>query len=354
MKPIRLTICGWGPYKGKQEIDFTGLEKRGLFLITGPTGAGKTTIFDAITYALYGSMSGEMREKNSVRSDFADPETPTYVELVMSHGEKRYEIYRNPEYLRPSKRAKGLTKEREKARITCADGTALEGSSEVTRFVQELLRLDLRQFKQLSMIAQGEFARLLVAPPGEKTRIFRELFGTELYERMEAKLKGKALELYKQVMECRHKMEEDISLLSREALFGDQEKEERFRELISAEGYYYEGILSLLGEAGAFMEGEVRQAEEDCQKAEEEMRSLLTEQEGAKNLCSLLEKLEAEKKKRAELLERKEEIALCQKTLTRKEKAAELLPEEEKCEAALLLATNLEKKKLDKTEFPYS
>ena len=241
MKPIRLTICGWGPYKGKQEIDFTGLEKRGLFLITGPTGAGKTTIFDAITYALYGSMSGEMREKNSVRSDFADPETPTYVELVMSHGEKRYEIYRNPEYLRPSKRAKGLTKEREKARITCADGTALEGSSEVTRFVQELLRLDLRQFKQLSMIAQGEFARLLVAPPGEKTRIFRELFGTELYERMEAKLKGKALELYKQVMECRHKMEEDISLLSREALFEDQEKEERFRELISAEGYYYEG-----------------------------------------------------------------------------------------------------------------
>ena len=324
MKPIRLTICGWGPYKGKQEIDFTGLEKRGLFLITGPTGAGKTTIFDAITYALYGSMSGEMREKNSVRSDFADPETPTYVELVMSHGEKRYEIYRNPEYLRPSKRAKGLTKEREKARITCADGTALEGSSEVTRFVQELLRLDLRQFKQLSMIAQGEFARLLVAPPGEKTRIFRELFGTELYERMEAKLKGKALELYKQVMECRHKMEEDISLLSREALFGDQEKEERFRELISAEGYYYEGILSLLGEAGAFLEGEVRQAEKDCQKAEEEMRSLLTEQEGAKNLCSLLEKLEAEKKKRAELLEK-----------------------EEKCEAALLLATNLEKKKLD-------
>lgn len=163
-----------------------------------------------------------------MRSDFADPETPTYVELVMSHGEKRYEIYRNPEYLRPSKRAKGLTKEREKARITCADGTALEGSSEVTRFVQELLRLDLRQFKQLSMIAQGEFARLLVAPPGEKTRIFRELFGTELYERMEAKLKGKALELYKQVMECRHKMEEDISLLSREALFEDQERKNAF------------------------------------------------------------------------------------------------------------------------------
>ena len=79
MKPIRLTICGWGPYRGKQEIDFTGLNRRGLFLITGPTGAGKTTIFDALTYALYGCMSGEMREKNSVRSDFADTDIPTYV-----------------------------------------------------------------------------------------------------------------------------------------------------------------------------------------------------------------------------------------------------------------------------------
>ena len=84
MKPVKLTICGWGPYKEKQEIDFEGLMDRGLFLITGPTGAGKTTIFDAITYALYGNMSGEIREKNSVRSDFALADTPTFVELLMT------------------------------------------------------------------------------------------------------------------------------------------------------------------------------------------------------------------------------------------------------------------------------
>ena len=112
MKPIRLIICGWGPYRGKQEIDFTALNRRGLFLIAGPTGAGKTTIFDALTYALYGNMSGEMREKNSVRSDFADVDTPTYVELVMTHGGGEYKIYRNPEYLRPRKRAEGFTKEK--------------------------------------------------------------------------------------------------------------------------------------------------------------------------------------------------------------------------------------------------
>ena len=97
MKPVKLTLCGWGPYKEKQEIDFTGFNERGLFLVTGPTGAGKTTIFDAITYALYGNMSGGMREKNSVRSDFAKGETPTYVELIMTHAGQTYEIYRNPE-----------------------------------------------------------------------------------------------------------------------------------------------------------------------------------------------------------------------------------------------------------------
>lgn len=85
MKPVKLTICGWGPYKEKQEIDFSGFKERGIFLITGPTGAGKTTVFDAITYALYGNMSGEVREKNSVRSDFAKADTPTYVELSMTH-----------------------------------------------------------------------------------------------------------------------------------------------------------------------------------------------------------------------------------------------------------------------------
>ena len=141
MKPIKLTLCGFGPYKEKQEIDFTKLDERGLFLVTGPTGGGKTTLFDAITYALYGSMSGEIREKNGIRSDFAGAETPTYVELLMEHGGKEYHIYRNPEYLRPKKRKsvkkeKGdeaetgikenvselLTKEKEKAVLTGPEG----------------------------------------------------------------------------------------------------------------------------------------------------------------------------------------------------------------------------------------
>ena len=120
MIPKTLTLCGWGPYKKEEKADFTVFEETGIFLITGATGAGKTTIFDAISYALYGALSGEERdkEKSGVRSDFAEAATPTYVELVMEHGGKTYRIYRNPEYLRPKKRSAGgdaFTREKEKA-----------------------------------------------------------------------------------------------------------------------------------------------------------------------------------------------------------------------------------------------
>ena len=124
MKPISLEISAWGPYKKVEQIEFTKLWERGLFLVTGPTGAGKTTVFDAISFAIYGNLSGQMREKNSVRSDFADGDTKTYVRLKMEHKGQIYEIYRNPEYMRPKKRKTGAdayTKERENAILTMPD-----------------------------------------------------------------------------------------------------------------------------------------------------------------------------------------------------------------------------------------
>ena len=124
MKPKLLTISGWGPYKDVCRIDFSLFEGKGLFLITGATGAGKTTVFDAICFALYGDVSGEIRDKNSVRSDFADADTKTYVELVMEHAGETYRIYRNPEYERPKKRKTGdsaFTKERENAILYLPD-----------------------------------------------------------------------------------------------------------------------------------------------------------------------------------------------------------------------------------------
>ncbi len=215
MRPQELTISGWGPYKDETIIDFTVFEGRGLFLVTGATGAGKTTIFDAITYALYGSLSGEIREKTSVRSDFADPDTPTYVKLTMQHAGKVYRIDRNPEYNRPRKRGKGnaLAKEKENAILYLPDGRIIEGIKEVNAKIQEILVLDYLQFKQITMIAQGEFARLLTASPKDKTRIFRDIFGTGIYERFTKMLRIKSTALYEKVMEQRHKSEEDLRFL---------------------------------------------------------------------------------------------------------------------------------------------
>lgn len=254
MKPILLKMCAWGPYRDKEEVDFTKFYERGIFLITGATGAGKTTIFDAITYALYGALSGTERDKerNSIRSDFADAGTPTYVELTMEHAGGEYLIRRNPEYLRPKKRGdgEGYTKEKENAVLSFPDGRVLEGSREVNAALLELLSLDCQQFKRISMIAQGEFARLLVAPPREKTGIFREIFGTGMYEKFTRELGERSRELYARVMKHQDKLEEDIRLLKSGMKEGIWEEAflERLTELTSRENWNYEEIDGCVAE----------------------------------------------------------------------------------------------------------
>lgn len=348
MKPVRLVICGWGPYKGKQEIDFTGLDQRGLFLIAGPTGAGKTSIFDAIAYALYGSMSGSMREKSSVRSDFAAADMPTYVELVMNHGGRAYTIYRNPEYLRPRKRQTGetartdLVKEKEKAVLTEPSGKKIEGGSEVTRRIQELLRLDYRQFKQLSMIAQGEFAKLFTASPAEKTKIFREIFGTDLYERLASVLRGKFVDIYKQVTQCRNKMDEHIDMLAGGGIFTREDACAKWQELTAVGSYYYEGIID-------FLQVQVRSNKEDLKEiknqfaaCEKEMNKLTKQEERAKRAESLFARLEAETLKKKELAQKRNEIEQAKALLVKQEAAAALKAEEMQKKAAAEYTCQLE------------
>lgn len=342
MKPVRLIICGWGPYKGKQEIHFEGLDKRGLFLITGPTGAGKTTVFDAITYALYGSLSGSVREKNTVRSDFAEADVPTYVELVMTHDGKEYTIYRNPEYLRPRKRSEGMTKEKEKAVLTEPDGSSIEGSSEVTKRIMELLRLDCRQFKQLSMIAQGEFSKLLSASPSDKTKIFREIFGTDLYERMASYLKGRSASAYRQVMECRHKMDEDIEMLQRGSLF-EGEAGEEWKGLTGSESYYYEGIVCFLEKQLLECRAQWKDSKKSFEKSEEQVKKYTERAAKAERTQSLFEKLEAEKVRCAELKKKASDMNKLEKRLLRGEAAAVLQTAEARKNAAQKYVADLEK-----------
>lgn len=319
MKPDRLTLCGWGPYKDKQEIDFSSLKERGLFLITGPTGAGKTTIFDAITYALYGNMSGEQREKSSVRSDFAGIDTLTYVELEMTHGGQTYIIYRNLEYLRPGKRNQDtLVKEKENAILTGPNGEVTEGAGEVTRKVQELLRLDYRQFKQLSMIAQGEFAKLLSAPPIEKTRIFREIFGTDIYEKVAATLKNRSGSVYKEIMEYRHRMDEDVEMLIRDDILPEENDK--------AVSHYFEGIINKLKEEKVQYHAQWQECKEHCSEKDalvQKLSGLIAEAKGIKELSV---KLEQENRRREQLTAMIDVIRADEALLAKQEKAAAIRP----------------------------
>ena len=162
MRPEKLTISAFGPYADKTEIDFSRLGEGGLYLITGDTGAGKTTIFDAITFALYGQASGQVRDSAMFRSKYADTATETFVELEFSYQGKKYQIFRSPEYMAPKKRGTGLTLRKAEAQLTYPDERQpVTKARDVTRAVEELLGLDYEQFTQIAMIAQGDFLRLL-------------------------------------------------------------------------------------------------------------------------------------------------------------------------------------------------
>ncbi len=191
MKPTKLKISAFGPYADCTQIDLEKLGDSGLYLITGDTGAGKTTIFDAITFALYGEASGTGREADMLRSKYADPKTPTFVEMEFLYRGKKYTVRRNPEYERPKGRGEGMTTERADAALIFSDGRApITKSRAVTEAIIELIGLDRSQFTQVAMIAQGAFLKLLHAKTEERSKIFRELFNTRRYQTLQDRLKA--------------------------------------------------------------------------------------------------------------------------------------------------------------------
>ena len=191
MRPVKLTLSAFGPYAGCQVIDFDKLGKKGIYLITGDTGAGKTTIFDAIVFALYGEASGENRETTMFRSKYAKEDTETFVEMEFEYRNRIYKIRRNPEYMRKSKRGDGMTKQVADAFLEYPDsGNVVTKSKEVTKAVQELIGLNREQFSQVAMIAQGDFLKLLLAKTDERIKIFRQIFNTGIYKTIQDKLRS--------------------------------------------------------------------------------------------------------------------------------------------------------------------
>ena len=195
MRPLKLKMVGFGPYAGVQELDFDRLGSSGLYLITGDTGAGKTTIFDAITFALFGEASGNNRNPSMLRSKYAKEDMPTRVELTFAYSGKVYTVTRNPTYERAKIKGTGTTTESAGAELTYPDGRQVTKNGEVDAAIREIIGLTREQFSQIAMISQGDFRKLLQADTKERQEIFRDIFKTDFYVLLQNQLKEKAGEV---------------------------------------------------------------------------------------------------------------------------------------------------------------
>lgn len=191
MRAKKLILSAFGPFSDKTTIDFEKLGDKGLYLIAGDTGAGKTTIFDAITFALYGSSSGGLRESKMFRSQYADKDTPTYVEFTFSYRGAEYRIHRNPAYMRPKKKGQGEIEEAAKAILYLENGETISVTRDVNEYIVNLLSITESQFKQIAMIAQGDFLKLLHASNDEKRELFRKIFSTDKFNKLEEAIREK-------------------------------------------------------------------------------------------------------------------------------------------------------------------
>lgn len=230
MKIQKLVLTAFGPYALRQELDFEkNLQDKNMFVITGNTGAGKTTIFDAIIFALYGDASGSDREAKSLRSDFADPQTPTEVELWFSLRDKEYYVKRTPAYIKPKQRGEGFVENKPSAEIKLSKDKTITGVSQVTKEVENILGITKEQFKQLVMIPQGEFKKLLNAKSEEKEDIFRKIFGTEIFQSIQNQIKQQANKLERGIKEVQR------DRINKIKSFSCKEKDEELFRIINAD-----------------------------------------------------------------------------------------------------------------------
>lgn len=329
MRPMRLEMSAFGSYAEKTVIDFSRM-KNGLFLITGDTGAGKTTIFDAITYALYGETSGGKRDGNMMRSQYADETSDTYVEFEFVYRKEVYIIRRNPEYIRLGKRKNAdgtlkYVKETSKVELILPDGNVFAGKKKETDAkIVEILGLDVSQFTQIAMIAQGDFLKLLHAESKERRRIFSRIFHTKYYFQVQEQLKKQSSELYYKVQSG---IEDSRKEMERAELPENKEIEMRWKELKKQELPNHEETIELLDEILSCFQGQETKVQKEHDIRKKKVDELNVRIQKATLGNGLLVAYEKAREEKVVLESRKEEFDNMKTKIDRIRQAEQLIPE---------------------------
>ena len=317
MKPSKLIISAFGPYANKVEIDFSVFEEKGLFLISGDTGSGKTTLFDAICFACYGKASSDRRDLKSLRSEYAKDSTDSFVDFYFSHQGKNYHVYRTPQYERRKLRGDGTVNVKESA-ILYRDGESpVEGIREVSAAIEQLLHINVNQFKQIAMIAQGEFWDLLNAKTDERTTILRTIFMTDGYKNIEYKMKERMDAAFGDFKDAEKSIIQFFNGAKADENSENYEELERLKTQAdrSSSAWNISEMITCLAALDAedkILEKGVNQELKDAEGAHKE---LLKELNLAKTNNGFVERLKNLVTKKAELDTKKSEIAEKEKTL---------------------------------------
>ena len=322
MRPKKIVINAFGPYAEEEIIDFTELKNNNLFLISGPTGSGKTTIFDAMSFALYGESNGEQRSVDQLRSQFASENTLTKVKFKFSVKGFDYEITREPAQLRPKIRGEGYTNHTPDATLRMLDEKPVKvitGINQVTDKIVEILGIDSEQFRQIMMIPQGEFRKLLVSDSQEREKILQKLFDTKIYRKVQDELKEKEKDL-------RSKREKIVTSKNESINRINYDNNEDLKELINSENRNIYDIVELLKTINKDDEKTLKTIEKKVKEIEKENEKLIEKKTKSIELNNKFDKLEKLNKELKILEDKKNEIDSIRKKVKLIKKAKDIKP----------------------------